>query len=56
MLGKEVAELVNDELAAGNYTVEFNADAVNQNLASGVYFYRLESKYLSQTKKLMLIK
>ena len=56
VLSKEIAELVNKELSAGNYTVQFSADAVSQNLSSGVYFYRLESRQFSQTKKLILVK
>ncbi|CAF3842740.1 unnamed protein product, partial [Rotaria sp. Silwood1] len=39
MLGKEVAQLVNQELTANNYSFDFNAAA----LSSGVYFYKLES-------------
>jgi len=55
VLGKEVTNLVSKDLNAGSYSVKFNAE-VNQSLASGVYFYRLESGQFSQTKKLMLIK
>ncbi|MEJ2613913.1 MAG: T9SS type A sorting domain-containing protein, partial [Ignavibacteriaceae bacterium] len=36
ILGREVADLVNDVKTPGNYKVNFNAS----NLASGVYFYR----------------
>jgi hypothetical protein len=39
ILGQEVALLVNETLAAGKYTVTFNA----ANLTSGVYFYRVEA-------------
>jgi len=56
VLGNEIAELVKEKLSSGSYSVEFNADVVNQSLASGVYFYRLQSRQFSQTKKLMLIK
>ena len=52
MLGQEVAELVNGIKTAGVYDVTFNA----ANLASGTYFYRLQSGNFIQTKKLMLIK
>ncbi len=52
MLGKEVATLVNEELAAGSYTRTFNAN----NLSSGVYFYKLQAGNLTQTKKMMLMK
>jgi len=51
-LGKEVANLVNQEMAAGYYTVNFDGS----NLGSGVYFYRIESAEFVQTKKMLLIK
>jgi hypothetical protein len=52
ILGQEVASLVNQEQAAGNYTVSFNAS----HLASGMYVYRIESGSFSSIKKMMLIK
>ncbi|MEW6194867.1 MAG: CARDB domain-containing protein [Bacteroidota bacterium] len=52
LLGKEVAVLSNSEHEAGKYQVIFNAS----NLASGVYFYRLEAGSFNQTKKLILMK
>lgn len=56
VLGKEVATLVNNELAAGSYSAIFDANNYSQNLSSGIYFYKLESGNFVQTKKLMLIK
>ncbi|HPG38246.1 MAG TPA: sugar-binding protein [bacterium] len=52
MLGKEVANLVNEVKAAGEYTVNFNAG----NLPSGVYFYKLNNGSQVLTQKMMLIK
>ncbi|MFN3639254.1 MAG: T9SS type A sorting domain-containing protein, partial [Chloroherpetonaceae bacterium] len=52
VLGREVATLVNEVKAAGAYTVPFNAS----NLASGVYFYKLQAGSFVQTKKMMLVK
>jgi hypothetical protein len=52
MLGQEVAVLVNGEQHAGYYSVNFNANA----LASGLYFYRLQTGAFSATKKMMLVK
>ena len=52
MLGKEVAELVSEVKPAGVYAVDFNASA----LASGVYFYRIQSLDFVETKRMMLIK
>jgi hypothetical protein len=50
--GKLVASLVDEYKQAGNYTVNFNA----QNLASGVYFYRLSSGSFVENKKMILLK
>ncbi len=52
MLGREMAVLVNEDLAAGIYRINFNASM----LASGVYFYRIETNGFSDVKKMMLVK
>ncbi len=52
VLGREIVKLVNEVKEPGNYSVTFNAN----NLASGVYFYRLESGSFIDVKKMLLIK
>lgn len=52
LLGREVATLVNDNLGAGNYSVDFNAN----NLSSGIYFYTLIADNFKQSKKMILMK
>lgn len=52
ILGKQVAELVNEYKSTGSYVVDFNA----ANLSSGIYFYRLETEGLIETKKMLLVK
>jgi hypothetical protein len=52
LLGQEVATLFNGLQNAGNYVLSFNGEG----LASGVYFYRLQSGNISTTKKLILMK
>ena len=52
ILGREVATLVNETKAPGNYEVNFNAS----NLASGVYFYQLKAGEFILTKKMILLK
>jgi hypothetical protein len=58
VLGQVVADLVDDEQAAGWYQVKWNA-----NVASGMYFYRIDAVSVSdptirfvQVKKMLLIK
>ncbi len=51
-IGREVAEIVSEELPAGSYSREWNAT----NLASGVYYYRLHAGSFVQTRKLLLLK
>ncbi|MFH0736761.1 MAG: T9SS type A sorting domain-containing protein [bacterium] len=52
ILGSEVTTIVNEFKNAGTYEVNFNAS----NLASGVYFYSLQTGNFAQTKKLLLLK
>ena len=52
MLGKEVSNLVNENLAPGSYSVNFDG----ANLASGMYFYRIETPGYSQTMRMILVK
>jgi photosystem II stability/assembly factor-like uncharacterized protein len=50
--GREVATIVSEEIAAGQYTRKWNAaDAL-----SGVYFYRLQAGSFTETKKLTLLR
>ena len=55
VIGNEVATLVNEYKPAGNYEVEFNTSGI-QNLASGIYFYRLKVGEFVQTKKMILLR
>jgi len=52
ILGRDVMTLVNEQKAAGVYTVDFNG----AQLASGTYIYRLNAGEFVQTKKMILIK
>lgn len=52
ILGREVKTLVNTVQSPGQYTVTFNA----KDLASGIYFYRINAGSFISTKKLMLLK
>jgi hypothetical protein len=52
MLGREVSVLVNERRDAGVHEVRFDGS----NLASGVYFYRLQAGDFVQSKSLILLK
>lgn len=52
ILGSEVATLVNENLSAGAYKYNFDA----QNLASGVYLYELNAGNFREIKKMNLLK
>lgn len=50
--GKLISELFNGDLSAGSYEVKFNGE----NLASGIYYYKLETASYVETKKMILLK
>ncbi len=52
VLGKEVAELVNEEMSSGSFKVDFDAS----NLSSGIYFYTLRTNEFFKTKKMLVLK
>lgn len=52
MNGKEIEKLVSENQGNGYYEVNFNAEK----LASGIYFYRLETAEYSEIKKMSFIK
>ncbi len=51
-VGQVVKTLLNEEMPAGSHSILFDAG----NLASGIYFYRLEVSGFTDTKKVMLVK
>jgi len=57
ILGKKVRLLINESFAAGQHTVVW--DGRNDNgveVASGVYFYRMQTETTFQTKKMLFLK
>src|SRR5690606_38251441 len=52
ILGREVANLVNETKPAGRYEVEFNAS----DLASGIYIYRIETPDFTKSQKIILVR
>jgi predicted phosphodiesterase len=62
VLGNETVTLVNEEKPVGSYEVEFSATGGAGNLASGIYFYRLQvyapgrAGSFVETKKMVLLR
>ncbi|MBK7379161.1 MAG: T9SS type A sorting domain-containing protein [Ignavibacteriales bacterium] len=57
MLGREVAEFVNEELETGSFEKTFDAN----NLASGIYIYRITAMkdgkiFFNESRRMLLIK
>jgi len=52
ILGKEVSTLVSQKLNQGNHTYTFDG----KNLASGVYYYRIEAGNFIETRKMIYLK
>ncbi len=52
MLGKEVDVLVDQQLTAGSYKIDWNASR----FASGIYFYRIITSEFTDIKKMVLVK
>ncbi len=57
VLGQLVAMLVDREVSAGTYTVEWNGlNSTGEAVPSGIYFYRLTAEGVTQTRKMVVLK
>ena len=57
MLGQRVRTLVDEEMKAGYYTIEWNGQGIDgKQVASGIYFYRMNTGNYQETKKMLLLK
>jgi len=60
--GEKVGQLVNNDQAAGYYSVDFGNSTIHKNLSSGVYLYRINAvdktngKSFTSIKKMLLLK
>jgi hypothetical protein len=52
MVGREVATIISEELSAGYYSRQWNAE----DLPGGIYFLRLVARKNFKVKKLILLK
>jgi hypothetical protein len=50
--GREVGILVDKQMTAGSYKVDFPGEG----LSSGIYFYRLITDEFTETKKMLMLK
>ncbi|MDP3830288.1 MAG: T9SS type A sorting domain-containing protein, partial [Ignavibacteriaceae bacterium] len=56
-MGRIVNEIMNDVIPAGKHQISWNGvDGNGSKVASGIYFYRLESSTSTLTKKMILMK
>ncbi|MGH1362404.1 MAG: T9SS type A sorting domain-containing protein [Calditrichia bacterium] len=57
LLGQKVAALVKQQQTAGRYTTRWNGkNAAGEQVASGLYLYRLSTELGAETRKMMLLK
>jgi ligand-binding sensor domain-containing protein len=52
ILGREVADIVSEEMSPGTYSRQWKAG----NLSSGIYFYQLQAGLFTETRKLILLR
>ncbi len=55
LTGQYVDELLDTYQSPGSYSIEFNASKYNE-LSCGIYFYKLETNYTSDIKKMIFTK
>ena len=57
VLGQKVSTLVNEDLSAGSYVTDWDGTSDGgTSVASGIYFYRIETDKNVETKKMVLLK
>ena len=57
ILGQNVRRLIDENLPAGNHSIIFDGrDNYGNELASGVYLYRIKTDQFTHSKKMMLMK
>lgn len=56
LLGNKISEIVREKLLAGNHSYTFDVSKLNGRLASGIYFYTLQTEKFNLTKKMVYLK
>jgi flagellar hook assembly protein FlgD len=55
--GEKIKTLIDSELPADRYTIEWNGtDIYSKPVSSGIYFYKMKCSNYSSTKKMILLK
>ena len=55
--GEQIAVLVDQEMAAGNYTVTWNGESLaGRPVSSGLYLYRIEAGDFVSVRKMVMLK
>ena len=57
LFGREIKTLVNESKEAGTYNITWNGrDSHNRQVATGVYFYKMQATGFEKTMKMMIVK
>jgi len=57
MLGREVKELINQEMSAGYRSISWNTkNNYGERVSGGIYFYQIQTKDFVKTRKMVLLK
>ncbi|MFH2035978.1 MAG: T9SS type A sorting domain-containing protein [Candidatus Zixiibacteriota bacterium] len=57
ILGRKVANLINQQMPVGSHTINWYGRNQNgDNVASGIYFYKIKTDQFSDTKKMVLVR
>ncbi len=57
VLGQEIRTIANGFYLTGHYTIAWDGkDATGKSVASGIYFYRLETENFTKSRKMLLVK
>jgi len=57
ILGQNIKTIINEELPAGNHSIIWDGlDHKGNEVSSGIYFYRIETKSFSAARKMILLK
>ena len=54
--GRNVETLGKNWQEKGNYTIHWDLNALDKNIPSGIYFYKLRTNNYSQTKRMVIVK